>query len=223
MKGIDISHHQNDAGAVDLKKVKAAGYQFAFVKCSEGLYYKDPFYTRNKEAARAAGMLFGAYHFAQSINDPVKEADHFLACVGDLNPGEIVILDWEVDFRDPAGWCMAWLKRVEEKLGFKPMLYTGESRVKSIDWKKVVAANYGLWVAKYASQLVYIPEYLQRKPVSDEWPFWAIWQFSSRAKVPGIVGNCDVNTTDMDIETLKKYGKKVIQVICTKCCPLHCK
>lgn len=222
MKGIDISHHQNDAGSVDLKKAKAAGYQFAFVKCSEGLYYKDPFYMRNKEAARAAGMLFGAYHFARA-NDPVKEADHFLACIGDLNAGEIVILDWEVDFRDPAGWCMTWLKRVEEKLGFKPMLYTGESRVKTIDWKKVAGANYGLWVAKYASQAIYIPEYLQRKPVSDEWPFWAIWQFSSRATVPGIVGNCDVNTTDMDIETLKKYGKKVIQVICTKCCPLHCK
>jgi GH25 family lysozyme M1 (1,4-beta-N-acetylmuramidase) len=222
MKGIDISHYQNEAGKVDLKLARAAGYQFAFMKCSEGTGYKDRFYETNKALAREAGMLFGAYHFARG-GDPVKEADWFLASVGTLLQGEIVVLDWEIDHSDPASWCLAWLSRVESKLGFKPMLYTNEARAKDLRFKSVVDRNFGLWVAKYASQVIYVPEYLQRKPVSGAWPFWAIWQFSSRAKVPGIVGNCDVNTTDMSIDILKKYGKPQGQVpACSHSCPVHC-
>ena len=221
MKGIDISHYQNEAGKIDWDKVKASEYKFCFVKCTEGVTYRDRFYQENKAGARKAGLVFGAYHFARTTNDPVREADHFCDNVGDLKTGEIVILDFEVDgHADPVGWCLKWLKKVEERLGFKPLLYTNEARVKSLNWKRVVDGNYGLWVAKYASQLIYVPHTLQRKPVSDEWPFWAIWQFSSRAKVPGFVGNIDVNTTDMDLETLKKYGKQDV-VECLHC-PAHC-
>ena len=223
MKGIDISHYQNEAGRIDWEKVKASEYKFCFVKCTEGVSYRDRFYQENKENVRKAGLLFGAYHFAR-LNDAEKEADHFLATVGDLKAGEIVVLDFEVDgHSDPVGWCLKWLKRVEEKLGFRPMLYTNEARVKAFNWKRVVDGNFGLWVAKYASQVVYIPEYLQRKPVSGQWPFWAIWQFSSRARVSGMVGNIDVNTTEMDIETLRKYGKQAPVEVCKKCCPIHCK
>lgn len=217
MKGIDVSHHN---GVIDFAKVK--GYEFVFAKCSEGTAFKDSYYQANKDKARAAGLLFGAYHFCDGY-DPIKEADWFLKNVGDLKAGEIVILDYEISLSDPASWCLKWLKRVEEKLGFKPLLYTNEARVKSIDWKRVVDANYGLWVAKYASQVIYVPEYLQRNPVSDEWPFWAIWQFSSRASVPGIVGNVDVNTTNMSLEVLRKYGKQAPVEVCKHCkIPNHC-
>lgn len=222
MKGLDISHYQNEAGRIDWEKVKASEYKFCFIKCTEGVSYIDKFYKENKENVRKAGLVFGAYHFAR-LNDPIKEAEHFLNTVGDLKSGEVVVLDFEINgHADPVGWCLKWLEKVTEKLGFRPLLYTNEARVKSLDWKRVVEKNYGLWVAKYASQAVYIPEYLQRKPVSDEWPFWAIWQFSSRAKVPGFTGNVDVNTTEMDIATLKKYGKPGTEVPCTKCCPKHC-
>lgn len=221
MKGIDISHYQNEAGKVDLKLSKAAGYDFAFVKCSEGTGYVDRYYQINKALARAAGVVFGAYHFARG-GDPIKEAEYFLSLIGPLQNGDIIILDWEIDHKDPVGWCLSWLKHVESKLGFKPLLYTNEARVKSFNWKPVSDKNFGLWVAKYASTTIYVAEYLQRKPVSGAWPFWAIWQFSSRAKVPGIVGNCDVNTTDMNIETLKKYGKQSGPE-CSHSCSLHCK
>lgn len=220
MKGIDISHYQNEAGKIDWEKLKASEYKFCFVKCTEGTTYRDRFYEENKKGARKAGLVFGAYHFAR-LKDPIQEADHFCDTVGDLEEGEIVILDFEVDGANQVDWCLKWLKKVEERLGFKPLLYTNEARVKSLNWQPVVDKNYGLWVAKYASQVIYVPEYLQRKPVSDEWPFWAIWQFSSRAKVPGLVGNVDVNTTAMDVDTLKKYGKPVTVEACLKC-PVHC-
>lgn len=216
MKGIDISHWQS---SVDFTKVKAAGYEFCFMKATQGTEYLDPTYKDRKDKVRASGMLLGAYHFANST-DPIKEAEWFLKNVGDLKEGEIVVLDYENDFLpDPAAWCLTWMSHVESKLGFKPMLYTNEARVIKYNWKSVVAQNFGLWVAKYASATIYVPEWLQRKPYHDEWPFWAIWQYSSKATVPGVVGDCDVNTTSMDIATLKKYGKVEN---CTHSCPKHC-
>ncbi|MCX6822313.1 MAG: glycoside hydrolase family 25 protein [Candidatus Aenigmarchaeota archaeon] len=217
MKLLDISHYQNQAGKIDWNKVSKTEYKACFVKCTEGIGWKDTFYQTNKEEVRKAGLLFGAYHFAR-MNDPVKEAKYFCDNVGDLQAGEIVILDFEVN--GTVDWCFKWLKEVERILGFKPMLYTNEARVKGMDWKTVVANNTGLWVAKYASQAIYVPDYLQRSPVSGQWPFWAIWQYSSRASVSGIVGNVDVNVTKMSIETLKKYGKKVECLHCKVHCPV---
>lgn len=216
IKGVDVSHYQ---GQIDWVKVKNSGYQFAFAKCTEGTSYKDVTYEKNRDGIRSSGLLFGAYHFAR-LGDPEKEAEWFLKNVGSLNDGEIVVLDFEVDGQNQVEWCLRWLRKVESVLGFKPILYTNEARVKILNWKPVVDGNFGLWVAKYASQAMYVPEYLQRKPISDEWPFWAIWQFSSRGKVSGIVGNVDINTSNMDIQTLKKYGRPHVEEC--KHCLIHC-
>lgn len=221
MYGIDISHYQNEKGAINFGAVKASKKEFCFVKCTEGLTYTDPFYEKNKAGARASGMVFGSYHFARGY-DAIKEADFFLSKVGEILPGEILILDFEINIGDTVNWCKKFLDRVTEKAGFRPMLYTNEARVTNFNWKPVVDANYGLWVAKYASSVVYVADYLQRKPSSGVWPFWAIWQYSSKASVPGIVGNCDINVTDMSVEILRKYGKPGEIIVCNKSCKKHC-
>lgn len=46
-----------------------------------------------------------------------------------------------------------------------------------------------------------------KEPQTGLWSFYAIWQFSSTGKVDGIDGRVDLNTTTMNLETLKKYGK----------------
>ena len=195
MKGLDISHHQNDAGKIEWGKVK--GYEFVYVKCTEGTSYVDPKYKENRAAIRSKGLLFGAYHFANGT-DAMAEANHFLANVGDLQEGEIVVLDYETKvLKDPAAWSLVWLQRVESKLGFKPMLYTYDAMLRAYDWSKVSNNNNGLWAARYSLL----------SPNTGSWPFWAIWQYSSKGKVPGFTGNVDLNTTKMDLETLKKYGK----------------
>lgn len=203
MNGIDISHWQNK---IDWKKVKKAGYEFAFCKCTQGLKYKDPTYEKNKKEAREAGLLFGAYHFADA-NSAEIEAENFCKNVGDLKEGEIVILDYETHaIKDPASWCLRWLAFVEKELGFKPMLYTYHEFLKKYDWKKVSDNNNGLWAARYGLQQQK-PNNLF-KPATGSWQFYAIWQYCSKGKVDGITGNVDLNYTELRIETLKKYGKK---------------
>lgn len=228
MRGIDISHHQNDKGKVDLKTARAAGYEFCIVKCTQGTTYKDQFYEKNKKMTREAGMLFGVYHFAGNFNpkdqknypqDPIKEAEQFLKHVGDLLPGEIVVLDFETHvLKDPVGWCSTWLKHVESKLGFRPMLYTYHEFLKKYDWTKVSSANYGLWAARYGLQQQN-PNNLFR-PATGSWDFFAIWQYCSKGSVPGLIGNIDLNTCDMDMKTLRKYGKPEVE--CNHECPKHC-
>lgn len=202
MLGIDVSHYQ---GIINWEKVKRGNYKFAILKCTEGTSFKDKTYEQNKKNARKNGILVGSYHFANH-NDPKKEAVWFIKNVGDIEKGELLVLDSETG-QSPE-WCLKFLKEVEKVVGFKPIIYLNESTVKRLNWSNVVKNNFGLWVAKYASSVFYVPYYLQRKPVSDEWPFWAIWQYSSRANVDGINGNVDVNYTRMNLETLKKYGKK---------------
>lgn len=213
-KSIDVSHYQ---GSIDWKKVRESGVEFSFIKASESVGYVDPFYKENVRKAREAGVLVGSYHFARG-GDPNKEADFFLSVVGDIQQGELLALDWEIEHASPSAWCRAFLDRVESKVGFKPLLYTNEARVKSIDWSKVVAGDFGLWVAKYPWIDIGIAG---TKPTSGQWAFWVLWQFSSKGKVSGIKWNVDLNKNDsLSLETLKKYGKQTPS--CNHLCPLHC-
>src|SRR5687768_1484289 len=59
IRGIDVSHHQ---GAVDWKKVEAAGIDFAYIKATEGRDHRDPRFDANWRAAEGA-LARGAYHF----------------------------------------------------------------------------------------------------------------------------------------------------------------
>ena len=218
MKGTDLSHWNT---VTDWKKIREAGYEFCFIKATQGTGYLDPTYKERKDKVRKAGMLLGAYHFADAT-DPIKEADWFLKNVGELQEGEIVILDYETYKLDnPADWCLKWLSRVEQKLGFKPLLYTYHGLLVKYDWKPVSVANFGLWAARYGLQTQF-PNPLF-KPSTGSWPFYAVWQYCSKGKVPGINGNVDLNTSSMDINSLRKYGKQALVETCTKCCKLHCK
>src|SRR5262245_41899661 len=93
--GIDVSHHQD---LIDWPTVAASGKQFVFAKATEGRSFVDPMYAINKAGAEAAGLLFGAYHFAQpgaQANDPIVEADHFVDHA-QLQPGNLLpVLDIE--------------------------------------------------------------------------------------------------------------------------------
>lgn len=217
MIGIDVSHWQ---GTINWSKVKNSGVEFAIIKCSESINFVDAMFYQNKTQARKAGVLCGYYHFARG-GDYKKEADWFLKNVGDLKEGELIALDYEIyTLPDPADWCEKWLSYVESKVGFKPMLYTYHALLNKYNWEKVSDNNFGLWAARYGSSKIYIPHYLCLAPTSATFPFWAIWQYSSKGTVAGISGNVDMNHTKMNIETLKKYGKKE-ELECTHC-PIHC-
>lgn len=216
MRGIDISHHQNDKGPVDLKKTRSAGYEFCLVNSTDGNKFPDPFYKENKEKTRDAGMLFGAYHFAGSLlgsgeirlNDPIQEADFFLSKIGELKEGELAALDMEVHSKeyDIVLWSLQFLLHTEKQLGFKPLMYLGNSFLKKYDWRPISERGFALWAARYGFNIGNEPS-LMFKPATGSWQNYLIWQHGSAGRVPGLVGNIDLNITDVDIHGLRKYGK----------------
>lgn len=211
-RGIDVSHHQ---GIINWSKVPD---EYVFMKCTQGTKFFDPKFEANKAGARNEKMVIGYYHFADGT-DPIKEAEWFLKKVGDIREGEMLVLDYELNIPSGVAWSLAFLKYVESKVGFKPLLYTYHGTLLKYDWTPVSSQNFGLWAARYGQQeQTPNPKY---KPTTGSWPFYAVWQYCSRGKVPGIVGNVDLNTTDMDMDTLKKYGKPKTAE-CNHKCPKHC-
>ena len=60
LRGIDVSNHQ---GQIDWPRVAKDDVAFAIIKATEGGDFVDKSFARNIEAARAAGLTVGAYHF----------------------------------------------------------------------------------------------------------------------------------------------------------------
>lgn len=126
IKGIDVSRWQ---GTIDWPKV--TGIDFAILKATQGTTLVDVQLSRNRTEARKRGILLGFYHFANG-GDPIAEADHFVKNVGALQQGELLVLDWEIPHKDPAGWSRKFLDRVKEKTGVKALLYTNELNIADI-------------------------------------------------------------------------------------------
>jgi GH25 family lysozyme M1 (1,4-beta-N-acetylmuramidase) len=182
--GMDVSHYQKN---IDWRKVKASGVGFAINKCTEATNYLDPTFADYKKNIQSNGMVWGCYHFARG-GDVKKEADWFLRNIGEVKTGDILVLDWEIQHKDPVGWCSDFIDIVTKKTGLKPFLYTNEARIKQYSWDKVAKKSL-LWAAKYGIN----NGEPQKQPVGGAWGKPTIWQFSSVGKVNGISGNVDLN------------------------------
>jgi lysozyme len=186
IKGVDVSHHQNDRAAIDWAKVVAAGYEFAMVKLTEGSTFVDPCGVANVNDARSAGMKYvGGYHFAHfnSVDDAKIEAAHFNEVASGLNL-DFVVLD--IEHKEAQGdlsdAVSAFLDAVSAN--GKPVLYSYTAFIKAhLGGAKLV--KYPLWIARYG---------VSDPGSNGAWGAnWSIWQHDSQAIVDGISGNCDVN------------------------------
>ncbi|WP_279581856.1 GH25 family lysozyme [Fodinicola feengrottensis] len=62
LPGIDVSSYQ---GSINWTAVKNAGIKWAYMKATESTTYYDPTFNANYVNAYHAGVIRGAYHFAQ--------------------------------------------------------------------------------------------------------------------------------------------------------------
>jgi len=64
VNGLDV---YSGNGTINWTSVKNGGYDFAFVKATEGVNAFDSAFTTNMSGAHAAGLFVGAYHFAKPL------------------------------------------------------------------------------------------------------------------------------------------------------------
>jgi lysozyme len=171
----DLSHYQTK---IDWDKIKSP----TILKCSESLTYLDPTFKERREILRKKGLYLGCYHFFRDV-DPIKQADFFLS--HGHKPGELLILDFEINCENPVEKCKQFLDRVGSK-----WIYTNDARALKYSWP----CDWKFWIARYADYTgKFYPDF---KP---KFCGWKIHQYTSRGKVNGIVGNVDMNYTPLSL------------------------
>lgn len=209
MHGIDVSSHQ---GSVAWDQVAGSGIGFAFVKASGGSWYRNPHYADQHGGARAAGLAVGSYHYAfESSGDPFPgkgpeaEADYFLETVlgrGPILTGDMLVLDIEEGpgDMDLGAWALRWLGRVRDRVGFRPLVYTGRWFSDPHGFGRHVAlSGYPLWLADYSVETT--------PPPPAPWSMVAFWQFSDKATIAGVAGPCDLNALTPEAGGIDLYGR----------------
>lgn len=205
IEGIDVSRWQ---GLINWRTV-IQHKKFAIIKIggSDQGFYIDGQATRNVLEARSVGMPIGFYVYlggAGSIADEINHIKNLVSNIGGLRQGEFVALDWEEHHADEVGYIYGIAKGLIDAGFPAPPIYMSLSRVRGNNWKSLVGINCALWVAAWGNNDA-IPQ-SNEVPDSDEWEFWAWWQYSSTGSVPGIAGRVDLNQFAGTVEQFLKYG-----------------
>jgi lysozyme len=195
---IDLSHFNN---VTDFNAVKSGGIVGIIHKATEGTGEIDPTYATRRSEALAAGLWWGAYHFATG-DDAVAQAQHFLSVVNP-GPNDLLVLDFE---QNTTGSSMTlagaeqFVTQVQSATGRWPGLYSG-SYIKELlgENQNPTLANCWFWLSEYGS-VAHVPA---------NWPTWTMWQYTDGAVGPGPhsvagVGNCDRDQFNGEMDGLTR-------------------
>lgn len=162
---------------------------FVFIKSTEGITVRNPFYVHDYADARKAGIPIGAYHFFSTKRTGAAQADYFINHTlfrkGDLPPVlDIEPSDSQIEAMggSQAMWkqIRIWLQAVEKRCGVKPILYINQRFTnKYLPDAPDIKRNYKVWIARYGE---YKPDIRL-----------VVWQLSPDGRVQGITGDVDIN------------------------------
>ncbi|MDE6271981.1 MAG: hypothetical protein K2M31_03135 [Muribaculaceae bacterium] len=180
VRGLDVSAHN---GMMNLDAAASDGYQFIFIKASEGNTFRDQNFRINYSKAFHAGMKIGAYHYFRFDCDGKSQAKNLLGAI-DNRPLDLgVAIDIE-EHNNAAG--VDSIKIAERLLsmieylnmsGHRVTLYSNISGY--YDYIKEVVPGACLWICSFSSD-----------PINAEWTYW---QYYHHGRVSGIRGDVDLN------------------------------
>lgn len=216
IKGIDVSAWQ---GQIDWEKVADYGMGFAILRITEAGNIVDKYFEANLTGCNKHKIPVGVYKYsyAMTIAEIQSEARKVVDTLNNRKIQYPVFLDLEHHNQRVLGsesiHKMAdAFQKIIEAAGYKFAIYC------NVDWYETVICShlkkYDFWVASY-------PEnddgWLQERLRPD---FGVGWQYSSKAKIPGINGTVDrsvfykdykeVSTVDKNIEKLILIAKNEI-------------
>ena len=185
--GIDVSEHQ---GVIDWSKAKAAGVDYAIVRCGYGqdqADQDDDYWYTNANACVQYGIPFGTYlySYADTVAKARSEAQHVLRLVRGYNLSYPIYYDLEestvrnkLNTTEIANIAQAFCDVIEDA-GYEVAIYA------NTDWFTNYLTNskfnqWDKWVAQYNTVCTYKGDY-------------SMWQCSSQGRVNGVTGYVDVN------------------------------
>lgn len=195
VRGIDVSHYQQDINWEKLRNAEIQGtpLRFVFVKATEGSDIIDENFNQNFYDARKNEIIRGAYHFFSTKTPAEKQARFFCKIVQledyDLPPVLDVESIGELSPQKLKSEVHTWMNIVERHYGVTPILYTSykfkNSYLNTKDFDK-----YPYWIAHY---------YVDSLTYKGEWVFW---QHTDAGHIDGIKGYVDINIFNGDYKQL---------------------
>lgn len=200
---IDISKWQ---GQVDFDRLKTylapGGFLSVIVRAGYGGSGRtiDQFAHRNLTEAKRAGLPVGLYWYAPEPLTFLKQVNNIVEKLEDFarlyKPEYPLFLDVEGEqnwqsLERPLNYFITQMTN----RGMYPGLYGSEQVLyKRVNMENIAPnLNWARWVAKYSN----------KEPACD----WDIWQYTSKGKMPGIVGNVDKNRCQKDYKKIIKERK----------------
>ena len=202
IKGIDVSAWQ---GKIDWKTVADYGMGFAILRITEAGNVVDSQFENNLVGCNKYNIPVGVYKYsyAMTIAEIQREARKVVSTLNGRRIQFPVFLDLEYNNQRSLGsesvhkMADAFRESVEAA-GYKFAIYC------NVDWYENVICShlkkYDFWIARYPAN---DDGWLQERLRPD---FGVGWQYSSKAKIPGISGTVDRNVfyKDYSEETEKK-------------------
>ncbi len=193
-----VDLYQGDA-VTDFRAVYASGVRLVIHKASEGATIRDPKYAERRNAARSAGLLWGAYHFGRGGNVDAQVATFLSAASPDAETR--LVLDWEVPAMTTEV-ARTFLAEVDRATGRPTILYSGEYFLRE-QLGNVRDTFFGarpLWIARYSNT----PPTPQAS-----WDRAFLWQYTDGESGPepravqGITGFVDCSSFDGTSDELR--------------------
>lgn len=189
IKGIDVSAWQ---GKIDWKTVADYGMGFAILRITEAGNVVDSQFENNLAGCNKYNIPVGVYKYsyAMTIAEIQREARKVVSTLNGRRIQFPVFLDLEYNNQRSLGsesiHKMAdAFREIVEAAGYKFAIYC------NVDWYENVICShlkkYDFWIARYPAN---DDGWLQERLRPD---FGVGWQYSSKAKIPGISGTVDRN------------------------------
>lgn len=197
---VDLSHHN---AATNFQDARQAGVVGVIHKATQGAGFVDRKYASRMPQAKAAGLLWGAYHFGTG-DDVELQLHHFLSTV-QPDAKTLVALDLEVNGTAPSNTmslsqARTFLRGIEASLGRKAVLYTGSYLKDELgSASDAYFGSHRLWWAQYADA----------PTIQASWKDYWLWQHTdgfhgSPPKQIAGIGPCDCETYQQSAEQLAK-------------------
>lgn len=189
--GIDVSFYQGD---IDWEKVKAAGVEFAMIRCgfrgsSEGTLYEDEKFRQNMDGALEAGLDVGVYFFSQTTGarEAAEEAEYVLSLIDGYELTMPVAFDWEplsgsragdISSRELTVSAVVFCEIMKDA-GYESAVYLYRKQG-YYDYDLAELKDYTLWIGSPGDY-------------PDFYYAHELWQFSFTGRIDGIDHDVDLN------------------------------
>ncbi|WP_395363469.1 lysozyme [Streptomyces sp. YH02] len=187
-EGVDVSSHQ---GNVAWSTLWNSGVKWAYVKATEGTYYKNTYFNQQYTGSYNVGMIRGTYHFATpDTTTGAAQADYFVNNGGGWSkdgktlPG-VLDIEWNpygaTCYGKTQAGMVAWIRdfvnRYKVRTGRDAVIYTATSWwTQCTGNSSAFATTNPLWIARYASTVGELPA---------GWQYYTMWQYTSSGPTVG--------------------------------------